>query len=337
MIGQRTKYALTRQLDILLTIWVFLILTNSLEAQYAPPVGQDGTTAIYRDSTVFIAWASHCEVVRGYVDISMPDSGFVNYGEATAVHGIADDLVLSLGDAGIATVTFDVPIANGPGSDFAVFENSLWDDFLELAFVEVSSDGENYSRFAALSLTPSDQQLGSFGLLDATKLHNLAGKYRAAYGVPFDLEELDGQANLNINHIISIRIVDVVGNIADEFSTFDATGNKVNDPWPTPFPSGGFDLDAVGVINNEENTGIWNLPNNVSLQVFPNPSSGIIQIQSEDALEKIVITDICGNLLKTISNPERSFILDISSLPSGLLFIRYKMKNISHTIKLIKS
>ena len=55
--------------------------------------------------------------------------------------------VVVLGDAGSITLTFDAPICNGSGYDFAVFENSLNDTFLEFAFIEVSSDGEHFVRF----------------------------------------------------------------------------------------------------------------------------------------------------------------------------------------------
>jgi hypothetical protein len=43
--------------------------------------------------------------------------------------------------------------------------------------------------------------------------------------------------------------VDVVGSITPAYATYDSQGNMVNDPWPTPYSSSGFDLDAVGVIN----------------------------------------------------------------------------------------
>ena len=58
--------------------------------------------------------------------------------EAAEALGKADDAPVSLGDGGYAVVTFDKPITNGPGYDFAVFENGLNDSFLELAFVVVS-------------------------------------------------------------------------------------------------------------------------------------------------------------------------------------------------------
>ena len=71
----------------------------------------------------------------------------------------------------MATVTFASPIYNGEGPDFAVFENGFDIDdeydptgvlhFLELAFVEVSSDGENFFRFPAVTNVPSTARKGS--------------------------------------------------------------------------------------------------------------------------------------------------------------------------------
>jgi len=59
------------------------------------------------------------------------------------------------------------------GFDFAVFENSFNDSFLELAFVEVSSDGINFVRFPATSNTQTDVQITGFGTIDPTYINNL--------------------------------------------------------------------------------------------------------------------------------------------------------------------
>ena len=48
---------------------------------------------------------------------------------------------------------------------------------------------------------------------------------------------------------ILLKIIDVIGSIDSNFCNYDQYLNKINDPFPTPFPSSGFDLDAVGVIN----------------------------------------------------------------------------------------
>ena len=158
--------------------------------------------------------------------------------------------VVSLGDGGHITLGFAQPITNGPGADFAVFENSFADTFLELAFVEVSSDGTNFFRFPSVSLTPTTTQVGSFGALDPTNLYDLAGKYRVGFGTPFDLNELAGVSPLlDVNDVQFVRIVDVGGTINPQFASHDSLGNIVDDPYPTAFASGGFDLDGVGVVN----------------------------------------------------------------------------------------
>ena len=224
---------------------------------YAPAADEPGSTAVAYDSASIVGWASGSQnLVRGPVNISNPGLGYANYGSDTDALGASDAAqnnslpVVSLGDGGRITLTFARPIANGPGADFAVFENGINDNFLELAFVDVSSDGTNFTRFRAVSLTQRTTQVGPFDqTLDATDLYNLAGKYRVGFGTPFDLAELAGTPGLDINNVTHIRIQDVVGSINPLYGTVDSLGNLINDPWPTNFGTGGFDLDAVGVMN----------------------------------------------------------------------------------------
>ena len=71
----------------------------------------------------------------------------------------------------------------------------------------------------------------------------------ANYGTPFDLQELADTPGLDVNNITYVRIIDVVGSLDSQYASHDLKGHRVNDPWPTPFASCGFDLDAVGAIN----------------------------------------------------------------------------------------
>jgi len=158
---------------------IFLSICNIVSAQFAPPVGHPGTTAIYKDSSIIIGWAKSCQVERGFIDISDTNKTFggsnkASYGNIYMTADTADSFVLALGDGGSATLGFASPIANGPGFDFAVFENSFDDLFLELAFIEVSSDGSHFVRFPAISLTPELPQTFTFGPTDATKINNFA-------------------------------------------------------------------------------------------------------------------------------------------------------------------
>ncbi len=237
---------------VLLATCSLMLSSTAFAGPYAPPAGQEGSTAIHMSSDAFIAWATGVDVVRGPQNITNPDGGNASYGTPDAALGAPQGTsygVVSLGDGGSATLTFDHAITNGEGYDFAVFENGFNDTFLELGFVEVSSNGEDFFRFDAISLTPTDTQIGGFGSVDTTNLYNFAGKYRQGYGTGFDLEELAGTDGLDINNVGWVRIIDVVGNIDPAYATYDSLGNIVNDPWATPFASSGFDLDAVGVIN----------------------------------------------------------------------------------------
>ena len=256
-----------------ISIILFLsIISSALQAQ------------VHKDSSLITGWANTCIVERGYINISdttKTDQGSnrASVGDLANAAGPADGSIVSLGDGGIATYILASPLSDANGPDFAVFENgfkemmppNLW--FLELAVVEVSSDGQNFVRFPSISNTQSQSQVPSFGQLHPDSLHNLAGKYTLFKGTPFDLKELKDSASVDIYNITHIRIIDVVGSLNENFGTQDSRGNMINDPFPTPFWSGGFDLDAVAFLGNS--TGRFEQRDEqASVQVFPNPVSG---------------------------------------------------------------
>lgn len=230
-----------------------LFLAEKIQAQsFAPAPGNIGTTAIHKDSSIILAWASGIDLQRGYLNISDKNLGLASFGlpESALFQAEGNSFdVVSLGDSGVAILTFDLPIINGNGFDFAVFENGFADNYVEYAFVEVSSDGVHFVRFPSSSETPTNVQMSSFEYSDCRYVNNLAGKYRQGFGTPFDLEELTDSANLDLNHITHVKIIDVIGSIDPQFGTLDAQGNIINDPWPSAFESGGFDLDGVGIMN----------------------------------------------------------------------------------------
>jgi len=211
-----------------------------LAGAYPPAAGEVGSTAMRLDDPNFFGWADGWEdyVVGAQCDLIWQTPGKA-LGQAV---GDSYDIV-SLGRGGRITMTFSGGIGDGEGYDFAVFENAITDGFLELGFVEVSSDGVHYFRFENDSQTAG--AVGAFGIVDPTDITGLAGKYRQGYGTPFDLAELRGRsALLDVNHVAWVRIVDIVG----DGSGIDTSGDVIYDPYPT-VGSAGFDLDAVGVMN----------------------------------------------------------------------------------------
>lgn len=309
---------------------IFLVILPLLSvAQFAPPAGQEGTTAMHADSSAFVAWATGVVVEHGPMDITHPDQGVTgpNFPDENAL-GFPDGTmgVVCLGDGGKATLTFDSPIYNGPGPDFAVFENGFANAqapdlyFLELAFVEVSSDGVNFFRFPAYFNAPQEPQLGSMGCIDPSLIHNLASKYAAMYGTPFDLDEVEDNPLLDKNKVTHVRLVDVVGCTQPEYATFDCQGHVVNDPWPTPFASSGFDLDAVGVIYDLAH---FNVGENqsVTTAVYPNPVSETLFVN--DRAESLAIYTLMGQLV--LETQQKT--VDVSALVPGLYLARVRFDN----------
>jgi len=179
--------------------------------------------------------------------------------------------LIGINAPGSITLSFANAIYDGPGADFAVFEQGFTGAndtlFAEFAYVEVSTDGVNFARFDSISLnTAPTSGSGAFAYYDMTNVYNLAGKHAANWGTPFDLSQLashnlvlDGFLDLNAIHFV--RLVDVVGSgsIKDGNGNEipgiakDSLGNPIRDNWVTT-GTGGFDYvglptGAVGVLN----------------------------------------------------------------------------------------
>ena len=310
-----------------------------LAQSYPPPPAYPGSTAIHMDSSIFIAWAATIEVQRGYVFIDdtsfmVNNSPYATFGESDYALGNATGDptdVVSLGDGGSAILTFDVPISNGPGFDFAVFENSFDDTYLEFAFVEVSSDGINYVRFPNHSEVQNLVQIHGFGSTDTRRINNLAGKYRVGFGTPFDLEELKDSLAINVNNVTHVKIVDVIGSIGENCS-YDSFGNKINDPFSTPYESGGFDLEAVGIINNLLNSQvIVNQP----LQIYPNPTSRLLYLSKDDLYPlKIWILGSAGEIVLETTLSSKKSELNLN-LATGLYQLQYLLNNQFYSSKIV--
>lgn len=306
----------------------FFAIDNVNQPLFAPKAGVEGSTAVFRDDARIKSWATKATVERGPQNIAVLESPLASVGTEANVVGKANGQVISLGDGGSIVLEFANPIRNGAGFDFAVFENGFSFnnlEFLELAFVEVSSDGERFVRFPAVSNTDLTSQVASFGAIDARYIHNLAGKYVSNHGTPFDLEELKDSAGLDLENIRFVKLVDVVGNINPMFASYDRNGNAVNDPWPTDFASSGFDLDAVGVLNE----GVTSLNDQIfAFQAYPNPFTTQINLNKSG---EVSVYDMWGK--KIFESEENTTTIDTDSWQSGIYVLKtndgvFKMRKI---------
>ena len=325
-----------------LLVILMVMVPMAVWAQFAPAQDKPGTTAMHADSSAFVAWATGCVAEPGPMNITNPSAGLAGQGwPQENVIGYPEGTygVTCLGDGGKATVTFASPICNRPGPDFAVFENGfanagntdMW--FLELGFVEVSSDGENFFRFPAITYVQTDTQLGGMACIDPTQIHNFASKYGAMYGTPFDLDEVPDNPLLDKNNITHVRIIDVIGNIDPEYCTYDSEGHPVNDPWPTPFASCGMDLDAVGVIHDLAHFPDVIEENELYVSVYPNPAHDFVRVETMCTLsvQGIDIFTITGQ--KVLSSTETE--INVSGLEPGIYFIKINIDENNITKRVI--
>lgn len=309
----------------ILTVTFSLLCSAFLSAQsYAPQAGEPGSTAVPRTSTSIKSWATDCAVVRGLQQINGSQTAYASAGVAGNAIGDTSGVV-SLGDGGTATLTFAKPITNGPGFDFAIFENGFVSNFsglafLELAFVEVSSDGINFFRFPSHNEYPSDFIENStepggpgFASMDARYLNNFAGKYLGNYGTPFDISDLPDNSLLDKTKITHVKIIDVIGTNIEGFRTYDSFGNIAIDPFPTPFVSSGFDLDAVGVINEFNGLAVDNVMKS-GIEIFPNPVVDFIHIKTKEQIIGINIYSISGQKVNTTLVQDK---VDVKNLAPG--------------------
>jgi hypothetical protein len=238
---------------LLISILILLTYCESENRKETKPVtdiednNKEYPGALHYSNELFVYWADTFENYTAGLEC---DAQFQTPEKALGMATGKNDDIVCLGRGGEITFVFiDNPVSNGDGEDFAVFENAFSDTFLELAFVEVSSDGENFFRFSTTSITR--EPVDSFGSVEFSNVYDLneeytgfAGVHPASYGTLFDIDDLPENELLNKNRITHIKLVDIPG----DGSLVDSKGNPIFDPFPCR-SSAGFDCDAVGIIN----------------------------------------------------------------------------------------
>lgn len=253
---------------------------------FAPAAGEPGSTAIAMDDPAFVGWATGFSSLVYGSDV---DESWQTPSRALGPAAGSVNDVVSLGRGGQITLTFLHPIRDGTGPDFAVFENGFGATFLELAWVEVSTDGVHFVRFPNYSATAFP--VVGYGSIDPEKLHGYASKYELGYGTPFDLEHLaeayadvlagtdpfsdayrqqllDNFPELDLSAINHVRLIDIVGDGNAQSAARDPDGNgyPIYDMYPTA-GSAGVDVEAVGVLNQVDPQG---LPQEIAFDPIPN-------------------------------------------------------------------
>ena len=141
-----------------------------------------------------------------------------------------------------------------------------------------------------------------------------------------------GISGLNLNAITHVRLIDVVGSIDPQYGTYDSQGTIINDPYPTDFESGGFDLDAVGVIHQNLIGGMDEEA--LEVHVYPNPFQSEFQCLIVRECH-VTVKNIHGQIV--FSHEESAnFSVDLSEHPDGVYFLQLESGSRVETIRLIK-
>ena len=106
----------------------------------------------------------------------------------------------------------------------------------------------------------------------------------------------------------------------------------------TTFPSLKWEsFDNLVYCISDESSNIQELISN-QIKLFPNPSSNILNIQSEYLPDSYNIISTLGQVLKTSEiNSTSEFTIDIKELKEGLYFIKLNKDNSSQTLSFVKN
>lgn len=100
--------------------------------------------------------------------------------------------------------------------------------------------------------------------------------------------------------------------------------------------SGAQPKSLISQDQEEESEEITSLPEQ-SLEIYPNPTNGLVSIRSREDVDEISIVDVRGREVQRVSTDEsRINNLDLTNAPSGVYFVQFIQSNkVIHSRKLI--
>ena len=96
------------------------------------------------------------------------------------------------------------------------------------------------------------------------------------------------------------------------------------------------DTSVCYFVNKNLHTGIATLTNS-TIKVFPNPTDNVLNIQwqSEEHLQKIILEDAIGRIVKELIPTGNNETLNIKDLPNGIYFLHLFAKT-ERVMKVLK-
>ncbi len=143
-----------------------------------------------------------------------------------------------------------------------------------------------------------------------------------------------------------ISQLEIIGDYVPSWLTFTDNGNGSATLTGTPTNANGGTNTVVLRAFDEDNNSTPQAfdievsviqainENNISFNIYPNPTTGIFNIETEGTFE-LTITDISGKVISEIQNFKTSEV-DLSSQANGIYFIKFQNSKTVKTVKIIK-
>ena len=99
--------------------------------------------------------------------------------------------------------------------------------------------------------------------------------------------------------------------------------------------TGGEFTDSDSISFCVQNVSISELPNDMLIQVMPNPAKDLVKISAKSAISSIEVTSMTGQLISKQLVQGNNAEMNVSNLTSGTYFIKVNTENNSGIYKLI--
>lgn len=215
------------------------------------------------------------------------------------------------------------------------FSSTDYREYVQCQLTSIFEAGKNYEVSFYVSKTDSSTKAcDNIGVyLSSTAINSSNNQ-----NLPYTPQVVSPPNNPIIDVVEWIQIIDTVTAIGGEqFLTIGVFTNNTNTNWI--ITSGGWESEAHYYIDDvsvkQIATNSINESNSAHISIFPNPSSGKININSATLVEKLTIHSSLGQLVFSQYPDSANFEVDLSQLSKGVYYINVNTRKSIITKKII--
>ncbi len=209
-------------------------------------------------------------------------------------------------------------------------------------FIEITNTGDQYVVlngvfFSGTGFVYQFPASSTIGPRSSVFLAGNISAFKAKYGFsPFGQFTRDLPASG-----VNLKLTDGFGNLIDNVSYADTT------PWPDANANVKY-LKLIDPYLDNNLPSSWiatdarlfddlNIPEDLTLQLFPNPVSNILNIQNGSEIKSVSLYDIYGRLLMSLEVNAKTLKIDMNGYRQGIYILKISDKNKAYSKKLVKN